>query len=247
MAVQTGSITLKQVPFMEMSALAGSPLTAPGAVFLVFFLIISLIYNRVLVGRLKSRDHRIDELQAQLKEQDKASHQNNQTDPLTGLWNRWRLSDKADAELNRCRRHDVSVSILAIELDQFNHINQNHGHQVSDEVLRSFSKLLSTTIRQSDLVCRWSGGKFLMLLPHTDLKQGSELAEKLRRLTADSNLLVDDPISISVGIASLQAEEDFNSLVTRAEMALGEAQRRGRDRSQGCLTELQQAETVSQN
>ncbi|TVP93535.1 MAG: GGDEF domain-containing protein [Pseudomonadaceae bacterium] len=230
---------------MEMSALAGSPLTAPGAVFLVFFLIISLVYNRILVGRLKTRDGKIQALQGKLDEVSKATHHDNQTDPLTGLWNRWRLSDKADAELKRCRRHGVPLSILAIELDQFNDINQNHGHQVSDEVLRSFSKLLSTTIRQSDLVCRWSAGKFLMLLPHTDLKQGSELAEKLRRLTAESNLLVDDAISISVGIASLQSEEDFNSLVTRSEMALGEAQRRGRDRSQGCLTELQHQETVS--
>ena len=231
---------------MEMSALAGSPLTAPGAVFLVFFLIISLVYNRILVGRMKARDSTIESLQSKLAEINKATHKDNQTDPLTGLWNRWRMSDKADAELSRCRRHGVPLSLLAIELDQFNDINQNHGHQVSDEVLRSFSKLLSTTIRQSDLVCRWSGGKFLMLLPHTDLKQGSELAEKLRRLTAESNLLVDDAISVSVGIASLQAKEDFDNLVTRSEMALGEAQRRGRDRSQGCLTELQQSETVSQ-
>ncbi|SDU16680.1 GGDEF domain-containing protein [Halopseudomonas salegens] len=222
---------------MEMSALAGTPLTATGALFLVFFLIFSLVYNRILVGRLKTRDKTIQALHSKLEKAEKHTHQNNQTDPLTGLWNRWRLSDEADAELKRCRRHDVPLSTLAIELDQFNDINQNHGHQVSDEVLSSFSKLLSTTIRQSDLVCRWSGGKFLMLLPHTDLKQAKELAEKLRQLTADSNLLVDNAISISVGIASLQKDEDFNSLVTRSEMALGEAQRNGRDRSQACLTE----------
>lgn len=222
---------------MEMSALAGSPLTAAGALFLLFFLLISLAYNRVQSARLKRLQTQLDEAREKLDAEARNGHRNNQTDPLTGLWNRWRLSDKAGAELKRCHRHGVALSSLAIELDQFNAINQSHGHQVSDEVLRSFSQLLSTTIRQSDLVCRWSGGKFVMLLPHTALQQATELADKLQRLTAESNLLVDDDISVSVGIASLKPEEDFNSLVTRSEMALGEAQRQGPGRRQTCLTE----------
>lgn len=155
------------------------------------------------------------------------------TDQLTGLCNRQRLTELANTEIARCRRYGHPLSVICMDIDHFNEINRSHGDKVGDSVLTGLARMTQSLIRQSDAVCRWNGGAFLLLLPHTTLEQALELGEKLRKKTTSSDLLVDTSVTVSVGTACLSSKESFESLTRRAENALAQAKSEGRDRSLG--------------
>ncbi|MFN3580258.1 MAG: GGDEF domain-containing protein [Pseudomonas sp.] len=155
------------------------------------------------------------------------------TDQLTGLFNRPRLTEVAQTEIARCRRYGHPLSVICMDIDHLNEINRSYGDKVGDSVLAGLARMTQGLIRQSDAVCRWNGGAFLLLLPHTTLEQALELGEKLRKKTTASNLLVDTPVTVSVGTACLSTKESFESLTRRAENALAQAKTEGRDRSLG--------------
>ena len=151
------------------------------------------------------------------------------TDPLTGLRTRQQLLDAGKQELTRCRRYQQPMSVVCLDIDHFNQINRNFGDRVGDSVLSGLAAMINGLIRESDTLSRWGGGSFMLLLPHTSLDQALELGEKLRQQTSHSGLLVDTEVTISLGCATLAADDSIEGLTRRAENALPKAKAEGRN------------------
>jgi diguanylate cyclase (GGDEF)-like protein len=113
------------------------------------------------------------------------------TDPLTGLPNHRTMMDQIDEELARCQRTQESCAIVFIDLDHFKHINDTWGHRASDAVLREASCRLQRNIRRGDVVGRYGGEEFVMLLTNTNLHSAKQTAERLRVALADEPCILE--------------------------------------------------------
>lgn len=155
------------------------------------------------------------------------------TDVLTGLDNRRFAMPRIRSELHRARRHPTTCCILMADLDHFKRVNDEHGHAVGDIVLRELARRIRSIIRAEDRAVRWGGEEFLILLPETDEKQGLVVAEKLRRAVADEPVCVDPlqlHVTVSVGLEEWAGEIEPERLIDRADAALYQAKRSGRNR-----------------
>lgn len=155
------------------------------------------------------------------------------TDELTGLSNRRDMQHRLSAEYSRYQRSGHHFSIALIDLDLFKHINDDHGHDAGDEVLRRFAELMQAIIRQTDVAARWGGEEFLILLPDTSLLQALSLAERLRSEVANTEFTFAGkrlPITISAGICSIAKAGSVNELLKQADIHLYNAKEDGRNR-----------------
>jgi diguanylate cyclase (GGDEF)-like protein len=175
---------------------------------------------------LQQRLVEIEYLQTQLREQANR-------DPLTGVYNRRYLDATLGRELAQARRGGKDLSLLLLDIDHFKRINDDFGHPAGDEVLRHSGTLLQTLSRQSDLVCRYGGEEFLLLLPDTGPAGAREQAEKIRRTlqsrpVAFENQAID--VRASIGVATLNPDLDTpETLIGRADRALYAAKNAGRN------------------
>lgn len=158
------------------------------------------------------------------------------TDVLTQVANRRYLMDQIDIAVSRAQRENLPVSVLMIDLDHFKKINDEHGHLTGDVVLKSAAKILTDATRKSDLVGRYGGEEFCILLPGTDQAGAHHIAERCRQELAATNIASDlgdtIKISASIGLASLAAGESssVDQLLKAADDALYLAKERGRNR-----------------
>jgi diguanylate cyclase (GGDEF)-like protein len=158
------------------------------------------------------------------------------TDSLTGAPNRRQLFLRLEQEYSRSVRFGDPLSILMIDLDHFKLVNDRHGHMVGDGVLRGVALALRRNVRKIDLVSRYGGEEFVVLLPRVAKPEAIEVAEKLRRAVAATALPGPDgggplAVTVSIGVATLGADgDDAPGLLEKADAALYEAKRLGRDR-----------------
>jgi eukaryotic-like serine/threonine-protein kinase len=156
------------------------------------------------------------------------------TDALTGVCNRGHLYDLGIREVSRCRRYGHPLSTIMIDLDNFKQINDVHGHHTGDLVLAKVAELCVENLRDSDVVGRYGGDEFAVLLPETDLEAATQTAERLRATVAAQSVSgsggeVD--LSASFGVAALDDDEEtLEGLLERADGSLFDAKRGGRDR-----------------
>jgi diguanylate cyclase (GGDEF)-like protein/PAS domain S-box-containing protein len=158
-----------------------------------------------------------------------------QTDPLTGLSNRRHFMEVAELELARTIRSAGSLSILMMDVDHFKAINDTHGHKTGDTVLTLLGELCHTALRSFDTLGRLGGEEFAILLPQTGSEQASEVAERLCQLIADTEIPMPQGLplhfTISIGVASLRNHStNIDTLLNKADTALYEAKRSGRNR-----------------
>ncbi len=151
------------------------------------------------------------------------------TDPLTGLFNRLRIDEILDAEVLRAARTGEVFSVLMIDVDRFKSVNDVHGHQAGDRVLEQLGEQLRTGIRATDTAGRWGGEEFIIVCPATGAAGAAVLAEQLRAKFAAADLAKVDRGTISVGVAAWRSGERAEDVVGRADVALYEAKRRGRN------------------
>ena len=150
-------------------------------------------------------------------------------DGLTGLLNRRAVAERLDVEIRRAQRHQQALAVLAIDLDGLKRINDGHGHQAGDAALRRVSDVLRAVCRATDIVGRWGGDEFLVVAPGDSEEDARRLAERIREAAVARADAI--PLSASIGVAALGAHEpSLEALVRRADDALYEAKRRGRDR-----------------
>ena len=156
------------------------------------------------------------------------------TDPLTGVANRRQFLDLGEKALSHARRNDNPCTILMLDIDHFKEINDRYGHPSGDEVLCMIVRVFRQTLRRSDIVARVGGDEFSILLLDTDTKIGQITADRLRKSVTAESLLFDDQeiqVHLSIGVAGLQPESDnLEKLILRADNALYEAKRNGRNR-----------------
>lgn len=157
------------------------------------------------------------------------------TDSLTGLSNRRHFLELAEQELARTRRYDKPLSVLMFDLDEFKAINDTHGHQAGDNVLRKVGEVCRRTLREVDIVGRIGGEEFAILLPESDAKQATDAAERLRQDIANSMLTLEQggelSFTASIGITTLTAADTtVDKLLSLADEAMYEAKHTGRNR-----------------
>jgi diguanylate cyclase (GGDEF)-like protein len=152
------------------------------------------------------------------------------TDRLTGLFNRLKLDDVFDSEIQRSLRYGQPFSVILLDIDHFKQVNDTHGHQVGDQVLIAVAKILAINSRRTDFVGRWGGEEFMVICPHTDQMGAMALAENLRQILQSHDFPVVRQKTASFGVTTYQPGDHPNSMVARADEALYEAKRKGRNR-----------------
>ena len=157
------------------------------------------------------------------------------TDPLTGVYNRRTFIELADKALARAQRNALPLSLLMLDLDHFKRVNDRHGHMAGDEVLRSFARLVETCLRYEDLLVRYGGEEFCVLLPDTTHEGAMALAERIRALVDETPLHIMRAhihVTVSFGVYTARAGETctVELLLGRADQALYRAKAAGRNR-----------------
>ena len=151
------------------------------------------------------------------------------TDGLTLVGNRRSFDDHIDRELSRAQRTSGDVSLIMIDIDHFKTLNDKHGHQTGDEVLREVAQVIKSTVRDYDTVARYGGEEFGAILPGCDAVEAAEIAERVRVAIQTCGSTV--PVTASAGIATFPGNAiDKEALVTAADEALYESKRAGRNR-----------------
>ncbi|MEH6345271.1 MAG: diguanylate cyclase [Bermanella sp.] len=156
------------------------------------------------------------------------------TDPLTELYNRRYFFERGWNEYVRARRYEHALAIVMMDIDYFKKVNDFYGHICGDKVLVSVANLLRKTVRGIDLVSRFGGEEFIVLIPETDLKGVQLLAERMRLEVADTPIEHNGKsfhISISIGVAMIDSNNgDFEGMINQADIALYKAKDKGRNR-----------------
>jgi diguanylate cyclase (GGDEF)-like protein len=153
------------------------------------------------------------------------------TDHLTGLANRRRFERQLEREVARTRRYGRPFCLLLLDIDYFKRVNDTHGHDTGDEVLRRLANTLQAGTRGIDIAARIGGEEFAIILTETDAPRGLEVAERLRQEIKETQTPAAQPVTVSLGLAECSAAiNDARELFSVADAALYEAKRTGRDR-----------------
>ncbi len=163
----------------------------------------------------------------------RAATQSALRDPLTDTGNRIAMDQTLQREIEMSRRHLQPLSLLMLDIDHFKHINDTHGHSAGDDVLRAVAASIKSQLRNVDMVFRFGGEEFLILLSNTGRDAAAMVGERLRfaaqarKYSADGNTI---ELTVSLGCSTLLPGESSESLLRRADSALYVAKREGRNR-----------------
>ncbi|PPE66962.1 hypothetical protein C1704_05780 [Caldimonas caldifontis] len=177
------------------------------------------------------------------------------TDELTGCYNRRHFMERAELEWLRSRRHHMPLALILLDADDFKQVNDTHGHQCGDHLLREMALQCRASLRGTDVLARFGGEELIVLLPQTDLAGALAIAERIRHQVQD--LVVQwqgqaVTATVSLGVAALHASHaSVDALIRDADQALYEAKRAGRNRVRGApvqelLPELAIVESTGQ-
>ncbi|MBU0482039.1 MAG: diguanylate cyclase [Proteobacteria bacterium] len=169
-----------------------------------------------------------------LKKSEEKLYQLATTDSLTGLLNRGEGIRRFQQEISRSLRRHQALSILLLDIDYFKKINDNFGHQVGDVVIQQVSDILVSILRNYDIVCRYGGEEFLVVLPTTDLQKAVETAERIRKMIEAMEMTEDEHgaifrLTVSLGVSALKSGDSLDGLIYRADNALYIAKQEGRN------------------
>lgn len=184
--------------------------------------------------------HTRDELREALEKQDKLVqdlHKLATTDALTGIPNRRQIWDWGKQELERAYRYQRPLSLFVLDVDHFKEINDTYGHSAGDRALKAMTEVVMETLRTSDRFGRFGGEEFVGILPETDLAEGIQVAERVRKMIADLSVELTEEkrvqFTVSIGITSYHeknADSNLEDLLRQADRSLYEAKQQGRDR-----------------
>ncbi|MDD5157518.1 GGDEF domain-containing protein [Sulfurimonas sp.] len=154
------------------------------------------------------------------------------TDRLTGLYNRFKIEFFVDEEMNRAERYKRVFSVILVDIDNFKSVNDNYGHLVGDTVLRDFSNILKDKVRKSDIVGRWGGEEFLIILPEANVGEAKKVAEYLREQIENFEFANIKNRTSSFGVTQYREEDCIETIINRADTALYRAKENGRNQVQ---------------
>ncbi|GAB5388280.1 MAG: GGDEF domain-containing protein [Alphaproteobacteria bacterium] len=188
--------------------------------------------NRMLQSALEESSDTIDELKDGLE----VARRESVTDGLTGLPNRRFFDEKLKAMANEAVANEKPLALLMVDIDHFKHFNDEHGHMTGDLVLKLVGKTLQSELRSRDLVCRYGGEEFAVLLPNTDKGAALSVANMIRKSLSEKKLINRQTgdnlgqVTMSGGVAIWGRDDSLTDFVERADDALYAAKQEGRDR-----------------
>jgi diguanylate cyclase (GGDEF)-like protein/PAS domain S-box-containing protein len=154
-------------------------------------------------------------------------------DPLTQLGNRRYGDLNLTAKLNELERYGWPFGVLFMDIDYFKKVNDLYGHDVGDRILRIVAATIINGTRSSDIVSRWGGEEFMILLPHVDAKQLKDVAEKIRLLVEKSSISIEGKnveVTVSIGATLVHKDDTIETLMKRVDVLMYKSKREGRNR-----------------
>ncbi|MDO3385266.1 GGDEF domain-containing protein [Gilvimarinus sp. SDUM040013] len=200
------------------------------AVIILSFLAFRVYVLTQEVRERKVREHELLEVNALLDSRSQELETLAKTDSLTGAFNRQGIEEAIKNGLYDWRRDGKALSIVMMDIDHFKSINDTYGHGVGDAVLAGISQLVQSHIRSSDLFARWGGEEFVLVCRNTRINYAAHIAEKFRRMVAESEFEQAGQVTASFGVATLRDKGGIDELFRSADEALYRAKERGRNR-----------------
>ncbi|CAM5275038.1 ligand-binding sensor domain-containing diguanylate cyclase [Rhodanobacter lindaniclasticus] len=203
------------------------------AVVLLIGLVVLLVHLRTLYLRRQALQlqRQINEHTRDLRAANRRLDELASTDGLTGIYNRRRFLELARLECERSQEHSICIALF--DLDRFKLINDTHGHLAGDTVIRGAVDVIQRHCRQGDLLGRYGGEEFVLCLPATSVTQASEIVERICDAMAGTAVRYQDQpiqVTVSIGVTALHPGESIEQWLSRADKALYEAKRNGRNR-----------------
>ena len=149
------------------------------------------------------------------------------TDPLTNMYNFRYFVQKLDYEIERLKRYAGSLCLLIVDIDNFKFYNDEFGHLEGDHLLREIGEVFHKNLRKIDVACRYAGDEFVVILPETKVPEAKIVAQKIK--DTFQNLKLKKQVTLSIGGAQYYKEMDRNDLVRKADAALYQAKRKGKN------------------
>lgn len=191
-------------------------------------------YKNQIINNLKESEKKLLRLTKELSEKNKILKEIADTDELTGLYNRYFLDEKIAEEIEKADKNDTPLSLIIFDLDHFKRVNDTWGHDVGDVVLIRTADMARKIIGSSEILARWGGEEFVILMPQTSLEGALVVAEKLRQTISDNIHPSVGTVTASFGIAERIKLESFESWFRRVDQALYRAKCLGRNRVVTC-------------
>ena len=190
--------------------------------------LISLTYTN---WSLMMREHQeeLREINTMLKTRNKEYELLASTDHLTGLYNRYKFKELYDSSFRLMVQRKSHMSIIMLDIDYFKRVNDTYGHNIGDKVLILIAKILLESIRDIDMVCRWGGEEFLVLLPAVELEKAKGIAQKIRQKIEQTPIDVVGRITASLGVAQVDYSLSMEEVIGKADEALYLAKNSGRN------------------
>ena len=184
----------------------------------------------ILEEVLEAREKQYKELAKELELKNISLSERVSIDNLTGIKNRYYFDERIKEEVDLAKRQKVSFSLLLFDLDHFKLVNDNFGHDIGDKVLKRVTDAVSKIIRSYDIFARWGGEEFVVLMPNTTEAEAVLAAEKIRKAVEDIIHPDIEKITISIGIAIWEVDDDVDQIFVKADKALYTAKNQGRNR-----------------
>jgi len=151
-------------------------------------------------------------------------------DDLTNIANRRRINELIQMEYQRAERYHTTFSIVLFDIDHFKKVNDTYGHLIGDEVLKTLAKLVTQSIRKTEIVGRWGGEEFILILTETDKNTAFAVADKIRKIISETHFEgVKEKITCSFGVAEYKKGTPSNELIEHSDQALYHSKKHGRN------------------
>ncbi len=160
------------------------------------------------------------------------------TDSLTGIANRREFIAILEREMDHAKRYGSPMVLAMYDLDYFKRVNDTFGHDVGDYVLQTVTEIVKQNIRATDIVARWGGEEFMVLMRQTDIKAAKKVVEKLRLVIAGHHFETVNKLTVSFGVTVFESQDDMKSLLKRVDDALYQAKQKGRNRVEILIAEV---------
>lgn len=178
---------------------------------------------------IEQRTQELEEANQRLENNIKQVEKLRNTDFLTAIYNRHKSETELERELARSNRYQSALSIALFDIDDFKQINDNHGHQIGDLALQKIAALVKQHIRETDILGRWGGDEFIIIIPGTGLEDALTSLEKIRQLIAQTTLIESVKLTCSFGVTEYIQDDSISSIYKRMDAALYRAKHAGRN------------------
>lgn len=192
--------------------------------------LLRIIYNK-WIDFIKEEGDKISKMNEELLSKANKLEEKASFDFLTKLYNRRKFNSFLEYEISKANRYgEQHLSLLLVDIDYFKNVNDKYGHLVGDYILQEISKILTICSRDTDIVARWGGEEFVLMLPQTNIEQAFFVAEKLRATIEKHKFDDVTHITCSIGVSQFHKNEEKDTLFKRVDEALYKAKKAGRNR-----------------